>query len=200
MGREKKNIDYVKELQNSFDRWAYLYQYGCRDPSWSDGVNMNLVRNHICYYKKKIEETIPQHEYPAMYFQDLPPEMPQNYMARADEIRESAKRSLSLYLADENKRFLNKKLITLDKQSIKNTCIINVLNYAKALDTAIRNDDLITMRRHENPEAYIESFARCAEKVKNIRPPINEQLSMFSLTENQNEDDFDDDIDITMQF
>ena len=198
MRKAKNNTDYVKELQNSYDRWDHLYQYGGHDPFWSDGVNMNLVRNHITYYKKMIEETISPHDYPEIYFREPPPEIPQNYIARADEIRERAKRSLSLYLDDKNRVYLEKRLMSLSEKDIKSTYILNVLSYPKSLRTAIQEDDLLTMRRHENPESYLESFAQCAEKVENIKPPDNEQLSMFSFIED--EDDLEDDIGFTMEF
>lgn len=200
MRKIKDKTDYAKELQTSFERWDHLYQYGGHDPCWSDGVNMNLVRNHISYYKKKIEATMSPDEYPAIYFREPPPEMPQDYMARADEIRESAKRVLSLYLDDKDRLYLEKKLMSLSEKDIKSTCIINVLNYAESLKTAIQEDDLITMRRHENPEGYMESFAQCAERVKNIRPPNNEQLSLFSFVDDKDTCDMDEENEMTMEF
>lgn len=51
----------------------------------------------------------------------------------------------------------------------------------KGLEQAIASDDLISMRRHENPDRYIESFLECAEKVKSLKPIENEQLSLFNM-------------------
>ena len=93
----KRQEDYAAELQKSFDHWEYLSVHGGSDPFWSDGVNMNLVRNHIFYYKSKIEETMTPEQYPAIYHREPPPEVDRDYMARADEIRANAKISLEAY-------------------------------------------------------------------------------------------------------
>ena len=37
------------ELQKDIDRWEDIKQNGCNDPFWPDGVNLNLVRNHIIH-------------------------------------------------------------------------------------------------------------------------------------------------------
>lgn len=57
----------------------------------------------------------------------------------------------------------------------------NVINYAKGLEAAIASDDLVAMRRHENPERYLPSFEQCARRVRELKPPENEQISLFSL-------------------
>ena len=36
--------------------WRDLRENGCNDPFWPDGVNLNLVRNHIIYGLRKIAE------------------------------------------------------------------------------------------------------------------------------------------------
>ena len=38
------------------ERWIDVCKFGCSDPAYTDGVNMNLVRNHMIYYKCKIQE------------------------------------------------------------------------------------------------------------------------------------------------
>ena len=52
---KKKQEDYPAELQQSFERWEHLRVDGGSDPLWSDGSNMNLVRNHILIAKRRIE-------------------------------------------------------------------------------------------------------------------------------------------------
>jgi hypothetical protein len=74
------------ELQQSLSRWQYLYQHGCTDPFWPDGVNLNLVRNHVIYFKNKIEEARPCGKYPAIYYQATPPEVDNNYVVEAGQM------------------------------------------------------------------------------------------------------------------
>ena len=181
LSRTKNKEDSAAELQKSFDRWDYLYTQGGSDPFWPDGVNLNLVRNHILYYKSQIEESCKPENYPAVYHRETPPEVSQDYIARADEIRKHAKGSLALYEQDKSYQFLLKKVDRIDPKDEKNLCVRNVINYAKGLEAAIASDDLVAMRRHENPERYLPSFEQCARRVRELKPPENEQISLFSL-------------------
>lgn len=44
------------ELDREFQRWNDIACSGCQDPTWPDGFNMNLVRNHIIYWYKLLDE------------------------------------------------------------------------------------------------------------------------------------------------
>ena len=49
----------LEELEKAYAQWESLYLQGGSDPFYADGVNLNLVRNHILYFKRQIEETQP---------------------------------------------------------------------------------------------------------------------------------------------
>lgn len=68
-----------EEIHKSIDRWREIRDKGCSDPTWPDGTNMNLVRNHIIYYKIQIEEICDEtgFPYPDEYFVELPPKVPE---------------------------------------------------------------------------------------------------------------------------
>ena len=44
----------VQDVRLEYGRWLYIRKHGCSDPFWPDGVNMNIVRNHIIYDKTEI--------------------------------------------------------------------------------------------------------------------------------------------------
>ena len=75
--------DYRKGIIDSISRWKFINENGCNDPAWPDGCNMNLVRNHILYYKKKISELCSQDGFsmPEEYYIPTPPEVDNNFMA-----------------------------------------------------------------------------------------------------------------------
>lgn len=82
-----------KELEQSFNRWNALACGECGDPLWADGTNMNLVRNHIIYYYRKLEEMgivvrnlfgEPVDERP------IPPKVPDNYIVQDGKYPERA--------------------------------------------------------------------------------------------------------------
>lgn len=172
MGKKKeKEPDLEESLIKAYQNWENTRETGCHDPHYDDSVNLNLLRNHILYYKNQMEEKYGEDlgKYPEIYFKELPPEMDRGFMVKAAEIRDKAAESLEIYLSDANFRFLlyNKEL--LDKKEAERISIENVLGYASGLAAALKEDDLITMRRHAfRPETYQEAFARCAEQVKKI--------------------------------
>ena len=195
---KKQPENYAEELQESHDQWAYIYEHGCQDPFWADGCNLNLVRNHIFNYRRMIEETMSPEDYPAVYFKEIPPEVDQNYMARQDEIRENAKKSLAAYKADPNCRYIRQHRDDFSPKTQKKLSIDNILGYMTGLERAIAEDDLVSMRRHKTPDSDLRAFAECAKKMKEL--PIEEtQLTLFSFSaggvDEPDDDDFDEDED-----
>lgn len=76
------------ELEREYQRWNYIAANGCQDPFWPDGVNLNLVRNHIIYWRHLLEERRSENiqvslfdsAVPTPEQRPIPPEVPQNYM------------------------------------------------------------------------------------------------------------------------
>ncbi|EHJ7843768.1 MAG: hypothetical protein KHW81_15945 [[Clostridium] innocuum] len=160
-----------------------MYEKGCFDPFWSDGVNLSLAKAHIINAKQNIEKELDEKEYPAEYYEDLPPDVPQNYMARPNEIREHAKASYQQYLEDENYQKLLEMKFQLSPSQRKNIYFDAIMRYVDTLKEAIETDDLVTMRRHEDPTYYQESFANCIQQIGQLKPDKEEveQIS-FHLT------------------
>lgn len=175
MGKKKEKENLEAQLTESFEHWEHLKEHGGSDPSYADGTNMNLVRNHIMYYKNRMVEEYGRdyEKYPEIFYREVPPKVNDNYMARAGEIRDGAAQALEYYISDPNFFYLlaNKDMLT--EKEAKQISLYNVLGYASGLARAIKDGDLITMRRHANrPEGYLESFAQCATRMMNI---INEK-------------------------
>lgn len=83
--REKSIEEQIKEetamLIDSFLRWEHIRTYGCQDPFYPDGENMNLIRNHIIYGKSRLEELCTDIPLPAQYYMPTPKQVDANYMA-----------------------------------------------------------------------------------------------------------------------
>lgn len=155
------------ELMAEFERWEHLKVNGGSDPFWSDGVNMNLVRNHIIYHKRAIEELEPE-TYPAVYAKETPQEVRPNYMARWNEIRNAVVTNLKVLENDKDLLFLRGKANSLSKAEREQASIGAVLQYEERLRQVIRNGDLVAMRRYENLEGYLEDIRKCRERVEGI--------------------------------
>ena len=194
MPKKKPQTDYAAELQKAHEHWADIYKHGCHDPSWADGCNLNLVRNHIYYYRSKIEETMSPEDYPAVYFKEIPPEMDRDYMARQDEIRANAKRSLARYKADPNYQYILRHQDDFSPKTKKKLCIDAVIGYAMGLEHFIKQDELVSMRRHERAESYLKSFEDCVRRMQET-PPEEVQLTLFSLSDGALDESDDEDYD-----
>jgi hypothetical protein len=179
--KKKQQTDYVAELQKDHDRWQEIYEHGSSDPNWEDGMGLYLKRNHILNDRRRIEETMQPEDYPAVYFKPVPPEVDRHYMARPDEIRAAAKVSLARYKADPDYQYICHHRDDFSPKTLKRLLVDNVLGYASGLEAAIARDDLVSMRRHERAESYLESFESCVRRMKET-PAETVQLSLFSLS------------------
>ena len=81
---------------------------------------------------------------------------------------------------------------SVDGDFLEKNSVGAVMGYETALKMAIESDNLITMRRYEHAESYMESFKTCADKLREYKPPINAQISLFELAEPE------DELDMTM--
>ena len=94
---EQLRKDIVQELAH----WKNLRKYGCQDPFWPDGTNMNLVRNHIIYDKERLKELIPDGNLPEEYYLQTPPVVDNNYLAPKGEYFDRRKKSIERMPGDK---------------------------------------------------------------------------------------------------
>ena len=190
MSKSGKIFDYAAALEKSFARWDFIRENGCSDPFWADGVNMNLVRNHIIYYKQQLSEEATLFLLPEAYYREVPPEVDNNYMARPDEIRLNVARSMQIIDEDENLKFIREQSVHLTEKQLKQLCIPAILGYAESLRRAISEDDLLTMRRYENPNGYLESFQSTAQKLRS--PEILARMESITADEVEEYEELDE--------
>ena len=186
-------IYYINELIKDNYRWKYLYENGCTDPNYCDGANLNIVRNHIIYGKRKIEEFVSEHpefSIPQTVNDILVPDkVPDEYMAHPEKIIKEAKENLSAYEQDENLQYLFSIKADLTEKEADSTSIFAVIGYYKRLKDAILRNDLLVMRLHRKGSTYHDSFKNCAE---NARKCISERTSerASEKTEKESEQKF----------
>lgn len=80
---EQEIMELSQGIRKEIDRWEDINQNGCSDPFWPDGMNLNLVRNHIIYAKRTIAKICEEHEIsvPEEMHIPIPPKVNQYYMA-----------------------------------------------------------------------------------------------------------------------
>ncbi len=98
MAKSRKNVSVFdmneaeirERIEKDFARWDKIMSEGCADPTWPDGVNLNLVRNHIINdygQLRRVMEAPVQLSLFDMGFdmtglRPVPPELPDGYMVR----------------------------------------------------------------------------------------------------------------------
>ena len=180
----KENItkQIEKEMALDYARWDYLYTEGGSDPNWADGCNLNLIRNHIIYHKRKMEEL---QYFPDIYYRKLPPRVDNSYMAHADKIRTQAKKSLEEYLADADYNYIKDNIDKISPKDAERMCLYNILGYVSGLRCFIKEDNLVRMRLHMHPEFYKESFQRGRRKLQTILGSIAKDREIWSISEDR---------------
>jgi hypothetical protein len=181
---ESQIAEYALCIKKELEHWNHLYHIGGQDPFWHDGTGMNLTRNHIISYKMDIQKLCEEYALPVPPEANLPTprEVETNYMAQADLIRTKAEETLQVYLNDSSYKSLMKLQDILSPKQANDCSINGVLGYVEGLQQAIAQDDLITMRRHRDPDRYLHSFKECLEAAKKIKEtpvPPGTQLSLL---------------------
>lgn len=179
---ERQLEEAIAGHKQSYDRWYHYWKYGGQDPFWPDGSNMQLIRNHIIYYKRQMKELCEQIgcSTPECYEDALPPEVDQSYMARRGEIESGAENALEKF--ENYPAYV--ELLTyqrkLSRKQLESISYFNVLGYVEGLRLAIDQLDHLTMRRFCRYEHYLKSFDDCLKRAQALEPE-EFQLSIFDV-------------------
>lgn len=95
---------------------------------------------------------------PEEYHWLLPPEVPEDFMARTKELWYGGIRSYLRYLADEDYQYLCQVKDSLSREIIKHSSIENVIGYVQGVKYALEHKDFLTLRRHETRNDIWKAF------------------------------------------
>ena len=149
----------------SYEQWQSIFENGCQDPFWEDGINLNLVRNHIIYFQRQMNDLCEEIGYlkPEICSREIPKAVDPHYMARTEEIENQAQKSLALIEQYDDYW----KLVSFEKQLTdeqKTAVYYSVtFGYVNNLKNAIDSKDYVTMRRYRDYSWILESISKCLE-------------------------------------
>lgn len=184
MKTKTKSLDELaQECKQSYERWTDLHNNGCRDPCWADGVNLNLVRNHIIHYKRQMAVLYKEQgvEPPPILLRELPPRLDPEYMANADEIHQRATDIMTKISQMPEYGELKSIYPGLSPAQRKESGCQFIMNWVSRLKTAIEQDNLVVMRIHlwQADDVYEKMGEALAQA--EAMPIESYQLSMFDI-------------------
>ena len=82
--------DIRSEIDGEFARWNDLLRHGGSDPQWTDGDNLNNIRNHIIYWMRMLRDLVGTPAQMSLFGdaealpdeRPLPPEDPNSFMVK----------------------------------------------------------------------------------------------------------------------
>lgn len=175
------NDNYRRELEKDYEHWQKVFANGCNDPTWADGVNLNLIRNHIIYDKRKLEETVPAEELPELYYKELPPKVDPDYMAKPLQIMQNAVRYYETCTSMEEWDKLENAFDFLDENDSDQKSMRFFINRIHRLKEAIDSNDYVSMRRYTDLDDTIQKMKEYAVKLDSMELAAYEQMDLFSM-------------------
>ncbi len=91
MAKELTADDIRSEISGEFARWDDLVRHGGSDPQWTDGDNLNNIRNHIIYWTRMLRDLVGSPVQMSLFgdveelpdVRPLPPEAPSSFMVES---------------------------------------------------------------------------------------------------------------------
>ena len=82
-------MEQATEIRLETQSWEDIWENGCSDPFWPDGVNLNLIHNHICYEKDEIRRLCKEsgESPPPEFYFPTPPVVDENFFAAPNSKR-----------------------------------------------------------------------------------------------------------------
>ena len=155
----------------SYEQWQSIFENGCQDPFWEDGINLNLVRNHIIYFHRQMNDLCEEIGYlkPEICSREIPKAVDPHYMAGTKEIEKQARKAFDLIeQCDDYLELVSFEDQLTDKQK-KAVYYSVTLGYVNNLKNAINGKDYVVMRRYRDGAWILESINKCLERVKKIQ-------------------------------
>lgn len=170
----KKTLE--EELKEEFQHWDNLLETGGSDPSWPDGVNLNLIINHIIYNKQSMEAS--KAEAPEIYHRRTPEKLPDNFMVKAEQIYWNALAIYRLCRANEDYQYLRNLVIPMDIE--KKTRIREKLEWADQVYEAIQKQDYVVLRRITEVLDFKRYRTEVEQEIEKKKAD-EEQISLFTM-------------------
>lgn len=181
-GKERLE-ELIKQCENSFTSWNEIHSNGCRDPNWADGVNLNLVRNHIIYEQKEIERLCEEQdlEKPPILLRGVPEKISNDYVANKEQILSDGQKFLEQILADPTYQEFNSIYRLLSPTQKEYHLFKRLVNEICRLKIGLEKKDAVLVRiflyRQQETFDLLPAVLSAAESM----PVEPHQISLFDI-------------------
>lgn len=132
-------------LRADYMKWDNVNTVGSSSPIWTDGRDLNFIRNRIIVDRKRMEEIS---FFPECYFWEIPEVKPLTYMVRPEEIKSQAETALKEIMSDENYHYVYWCLRMISKEQQMETGAAEILSMVEKLENGIKVNDYLIMKRY----------------------------------------------------
>lgn len=157
---------YDERLQELYDRWNLWRQTGALEAEMSDGIYLNNLRKGIEAFLRQIEKVLPEESYPECYYSPLPPVMNDSYMANGAGIKEAARQALESYRKNPDYQWLLEHYCELQSDDRETGEAYRLFCHEEVLEQAIKNGDLLRMKRESCQEGLAVALALCRKRME----------------------------------
>ncbi len=156
--KENEKQRWMNVYDRQLERWNRVCQYGDPTKMWADGVTLNHIRLKLMQTQAELKK------YDILV--SIPKIQPDDYMAKADQIRQQANDSLKVYTKNPDYQYLCEVEGCLNESQQRKTQIAVALGKIRNLARAIKQDDLVVMREFGSEERLEQLLSETAVRVK----------------------------------
>lgn len=152
----------LQEIQIHCMEWQYVKEHGSASIIWSDGRELNFIRQKIIRLKERLEDEADRNIY------ETPPKMGELFMVNPQAIEKEAKEALKDYESDQNYRYLLVNKNRLPEAYRMQTEVDAVLDQMEKFRKAVYYHHYIAMKKYLNVNKYRKMFTACRKELESL--------------------------------
>ena len=167
VGEETKE-SILLEIEVLFIEWDRIKRNGSNSPIWTDGRELNFIREKIIREKEKLSEE------DLRGVRETPPRMSELYMVRAQEIEKEAKAVLEELENNEDYLYLLVNRRRLPEEYREKIGVDGLLERVMILRNAIRHHKYVKMKGYIDNPSNTLSFLNCRKQMESLLKELEE--------------------------
>lgn len=162
IGDNPSEEEILQEIRIHCLEWQYVKEHGSASVIWSDGRELNFIRDKIIRLKEKLEDVAD------LEVEETPPRMSELFMVNPGKIEEEAKEALKIYESDKNFRYIISQRSRLPEQYREQTGVDGILEQIGKFQRAVFYHRYISMKKYLDKRKFKQIFAECRNQMESM--------------------------------